>query len=181
MYTHFTKVLACALFGSALFYSSAWAVNKCTGPDGAVVFQDAPCAGKGEALTVRPASGAARAAPAPAGSGVEAPAKPQTEAQRIESNIAASQKERRLRDLTEREVPRADGAIRAHAQACKEEQDRLEQAKGRYVQNLYGKTDAAQKASEQAAAAARCDTKDRDLREWHARLKNECQQLGGCN
>lgn len=64
MYTHFTKVLACAMFGSALFCSSAWAVNKCTGPDGAVVFQDAPCAGKGEALTVRPASGTATTAPA---------------------------------------------------------------------------------------------------------------------
>lgn len=181
MYTHFTKVLACALFGSVLFYSSAWAVNKCTGPDGAVVFQDAPCAGKGEALTVRPASGTARAAPAPAGSGGgESAAKPQTEAQRIESNIAASQKERRLRDLTEREVPRADGAIRFHAQACEEEQARLEQAKGRYVQNLYGKTDAAQRAAEQAAAAGRCDIKDRELRERHAALKAECQQLGGC-
>jgi hypothetical protein len=38
----------------------AWAVNKCTGADGAVVFQDAPCQGKGEALTVRPASGKAQ-------------------------------------------------------------------------------------------------------------------------
>lgn len=43
------------------FSAPAWAVNKCTGPDGAVVFQDAPCAGKGETLTVRPASGAASA------------------------------------------------------------------------------------------------------------------------
>ncbi len=37
-----------------------WAVNKCTGPDGAVVFQDAPCAGKGEAVRIM---GAGRAAP----------------------------------------------------------------------------------------------------------------------
>lgn len=35
----------------------AWAVNKCTGPDGKTVFQDAPCAGKGEKIEVRPASG----------------------------------------------------------------------------------------------------------------------------
>lgn len=35
----------------------AWAVNKCTGPDGAVVFQDAPCAGKGESIAVKPAAG----------------------------------------------------------------------------------------------------------------------------
>lgn len=45
---------------TCLAVSPAWAVNKCTGADGAVVFQDAPCAGKGEALNVRPASGAAR-------------------------------------------------------------------------------------------------------------------------
>lgn len=37
----------------------AWAVNKCTGPDGKTVFQDAPCAGKGEKIEVRPASGSA--------------------------------------------------------------------------------------------------------------------------
>ena len=35
-----------------LAVSPAWAINKCTGPDGAVVFQDAPCAGKGEALRI---------------------------------------------------------------------------------------------------------------------------------
>lgn len=35
----------------------ATAVNKCTGPGGQITFQDTPCAGKGEALTVRPASG----------------------------------------------------------------------------------------------------------------------------
>lgn len=37
--------------------AQAWAVNKCTGPDGAVVFQDAPCDGKGEKLKISPASG----------------------------------------------------------------------------------------------------------------------------
>lgn len=159
--------------------SPAWAVNKCTGPDGAVVFQDAPCAGKGEALNVRPASGAARPLAPVAGPDGQ-PVKPKTEAQRIEEKVAASQKERRLRDLTVRDVPNAEYAIRAHAQACKEEQEKLEEAKGRYVQNLYGKTDAAQRAAEQAAAAARCDTKDRELRERAAILKAECQQIGGC-
>lgn len=54
-----------ALAAIALAVSPAWAINKCTGPDGSVVFQDAPCAGKGEALKVSPASG--HAAPAAAG------------------------------------------------------------------------------------------------------------------
>lgn len=103
-----------------------------------------------------------------------------TEAQRIEEGIAASQKDRRLRELNEREVPGAENAIRANLAACEEEQRRLEMAKGRYVQNLYGKTDAAQRAAEQAAAASRCDTKDRELRERAAALRGECQKLGGC-
>ena len=46
---------------------AAWAVNKCTGADGKVVFQDAPCAdGKGQKMDIRPASGSAGASPAEA-------------------------------------------------------------------------------------------------------------------
>jgi hypothetical protein len=45
----------------ALTTAPSWAVNKCTGPDGRVQFQDAPCTGTGEAITVRPASGNASA------------------------------------------------------------------------------------------------------------------------
>lgn len=51
----FQLALAAAAIGAAS--SGAWAVNKCTGPDGTVVFQDAPCTGKGESITVRPATG----------------------------------------------------------------------------------------------------------------------------
>ena len=39
------------------FSAPAWAVNKCTGADGKLTFQDAPCADKGEKIEVRPASG----------------------------------------------------------------------------------------------------------------------------
>lgn len=46
-----------AVVAAALLVSPAWAVNKCTGPDGGVVFQDAPCAGKVEVLKVSPAMG----------------------------------------------------------------------------------------------------------------------------
>jgi hypothetical protein len=159
----------------AFAVSPAWAVNKCTGPDGKVVFQDAHCAGKGETITVRPASGAgsAQSAGGTLGSG-------QTEAQRIEANVSASQKERRLRDLTQRELPSADAAIENHLQACKDEQARIESGKFAYVQNLYGKTHAAQVAAEQAAAAARCDTKDRELRAQAQRVRKQCTDLGGC-
>lgn len=48
-------LLAAALLATA---APTWAVQKCTGPDGKVTFQDAPCAGgTGEKLNIRPASG----------------------------------------------------------------------------------------------------------------------------
>lgn len=65
MHTH--AILLAALLAA----SPAWAINKCTGADGKVVYQDAPCEGKGEKIEVRPASGPARSAP---------PAAPQTPA-----------------------------------------------------------------------------------------------------
>ena len=34
----------------------AWAIHKCTGTDGKLSFQDAPCAGEGEKIEVRPAT-----------------------------------------------------------------------------------------------------------------------------
>ena len=44
----------------------AWAVNKCTGPDGKLTFQDAACAGKGEKIEVRPNAGLEFPKPLPA-------------------------------------------------------------------------------------------------------------------
>lgn len=44
------KVVMCVTL--AIWCSHAAAVNKCTGPDGKVVFQDAPCEGKGETVKV---------------------------------------------------------------------------------------------------------------------------------
>lgn len=158
----------------------AQAINKCTDPTGAVVYQDAPCAGKGVTINPKPASGPSSAAPVSAAAQTNDGGGPKSEAARLEANIAKSQKERRLRELQEHEVPRAESMITRHAEACKAEQAAFESRKGRYVQNLYGKTDAAQTASEQAAAAARCDTKDRELREAAMRIKGQCIALGGC-
>ena len=171
--TRLVTAFAAATF--SLVPLGAAAVNKCTGPDGKVAFQDTPCAGKGETITVRPSNGAAPSQPAGAAQGAR-----QTEAQRIEANVAASQKERRLRELTQREVPAADAAIGSHLQACQEEQMRIGSGKFAYVQNLYGKTHAAQVAAEQAAAASQCDTRDRELRAQAQRVRKQCIDLGGC-
>lgn len=63
---------------AALLAAPAWAIHKCTRPDGRVTFQDTPCAGQGEKIEVRPASGPARmaapaAAPQPPGASDRAP------------------------------------------------------------------------------------------------------------
>ncbi|TAG44302.1 MAG: DUF4124 domain-containing protein [Betaproteobacteria bacterium] len=59
------KTVICAAALLALCVP-AMAINKCTGADGQTTFQDAPCAGKGEAIKVRPGSGNAPAVAMPA-------------------------------------------------------------------------------------------------------------------
>lgn len=170
----------------AALCTPVWAINKCTGPDGKVAFQDAPCAGKGEALVVKPASGrgvaaaAQAAAPAPGAPSPVPATQPMTEAQRIDAQVVASQRERHLRDIETLFVPQAVAAVDMHRRGCEQEQKDLAAGQYRYVQNLYGKTHAAQMASEMAAASARCDTRDRELKEQLEALKSECSALGGC-
>lgn len=168
----------------------SWAINKCINEWGRPVFQDAPCPqGRGGAIEVRPAAGPALAPPpappragasqAAAAASASAPA-PMTEAQRIEAQIAQSQRERRRRDLQERIVPVAESQLLEHRAACKARQEALERSQHAYVQNLWGKTHSAQMASEMAANAAMCDTKERELKEALDVARRECVQLGGC-
>ncbi len=162
----------------------AWAINKCTSPDGRTVFQDIPCEGKGQSVMVKPASGSSPAGPVAKDNEESptsgAPAKPMTNAQRIDAQVTASVKERRRRDLETIEVPQAAAAVDKHRRACEQAQARLAAGQYTYVQNLYGKTHAAQVASEIAATAARCDTEDRELKERLDATRKECTLLGGC-
>jgi hypothetical protein len=155
----------------------AAAINKCTGADGRVTFQDAACAGaKSERLDVRPASGNP-----PASSAAQAASSssnpPQTEAARLEGIISASQRARRSRDLKERLLPDAERDLREHRAGCEQKQKTLAAQQYIYRQNLYGKTHAAQIASEMAASAALCDTKGRELKERVDSLAKECATL----
>lgn len=90
---HVFRATALTLAVAALASDPAWAVNKCVGPDGAVVFQDAPCAGKGETLKVSPASG--HAAPASASEG----------AARAKAELAAVNRRADIRGAIERGEP----------------------------------------------------------------------------
>ncbi|ARU06325.1 hypothetical protein CCO03_18055 [Comamonas serinivorans] len=169
-----------ALTAVLLTASPSWAINQCIGANGKLVFQDTPCVqGRGGPIQVKPASGRAPLAMAPATT-ASSSAPAQTEADRLNASVAASQKERRKLSLERRGVPDADAAVFAHRDACRAEQARLEAEKRSAYNTLRGQVYASQKASEQAASAARCDTKDRELVNDHNTLLQECQALGGC-
>lgn len=167
------SLLAAAVL--AALCAPAGAINKCTGPDGKVAYQNEPCmTGKSEQLTVRPAP---VRAPLPQSASSSGKA-PMTEAQRIEAKVTQSQNERRKRDLEEIYVPQAEVAIERHRASCADKQSQLAAAQYQYKQNLYGKTHAAQVASEMAAAASACETRDRELGERLSALRKECETLG---
>jgi len=151
-----------------------WAVmHKCTQADGRIAYQDKPCEnGKGEAIDVRPATGVK-----PVQEAAVDGKKPPTEAERLEALVAQSQRERRRRDLEERLIPNTQTERVRHRYQCTEQQKSLQERQYAYKQNLYGKTHAAQIASEMAAAAALCDTRDRELGENLQKLHDECVAL----
>ena len=176
------RSLVCAALGLALV-APVWAINKCTGADGKVVFQDAPCiqGARAEELTVRPASGRApRAQPAVAGDPVSGASKPQTEAERIDAQVAASQKSRRKRELEERWVPDAQADIERSQAQCDKQLKELQAKKSSANNNLAGATYLASLANEMSAVTTQCDTKNRDLNKTLDSLRSECQSLGGC-
>lgn len=161
----------------------ALAINKCVGPDGKPVFQDAPCAGRGEAIVVKPSRGSSPAQPATAqqqpAPGVQGGA-PMTEAQRIESQIAQSQKERRKIELEARLVPEAYQAIGRHRAQCEAELRNLQNKKQLANNNLAGATWEGSISSEMTAIATRCDTRNRELTADYDRIRGECREMGGC-
>ena len=158
-----------------VFCAPTLAVNKCTGSDGKVSFQDAPCVGgKAERISVKPSNGVVLQ------TNNSAASKPQSEAQRLEAQVATSVKGRRLYDLENVDYPISLKLVAQHRRDCETEQAKLKAGQFSYVQNLYGKTHASQMASEMAAASARCDLKDRQLKEQADSVKAECLRFGGC-
>lgn len=174
------KTVICAAALLALCVP-AMAINKCTGPDGKVVFQDAACYGKSETLDVRPASGKDPvAAPSSSAAPAAGAARPGTEAQRIEAQIAASQGDRRKRELEQRLVPDAFAAINQQRTQCDGELKALQARKAYASNNLAGATWEASLSSEMTAIATRCGTRNTEVRDDHAALVKECRALGGC-
>ena len=143
----------------------AWAINKCTGADGKVVFQDAPCAGRGEAIDVRPASGhAPKAPPAPAATDAAqaTPAKPA----RKEGAFGATWQRRTY--LENRGIPDAEAALYTNKKSCEQKQANNNLAGATYLQSL---------AAEMQAAATMCDVRSRELNAELDAMKKELREL----
>lgn len=149
-----------------LVVSPVWAVNKCTGPDGKVVYQDAPCVGRGESLTVRPARGQ-DALPAP---GAAAPAYYQKEGQFGDSW-------QRRTFLENRGVAEARSALRNMLQRCEAKQRELAARKAQAANNLAGATWEQSISAEMQAAATTCDSQSRELRAQQDALEKELREL----
>lgn len=172
-----------AIFLSAALIAAApaWAINKCTGSDGKAVFQDAPCAGKGEEIVVRPASGHAPVAPtptaaAPAGTAAVAPAGATAAApQKKEGAFGESWQRRTF--LENRGVPDARAALQAHRNACDSKQRELSSQKSRANNNLAGATWLQSISTEMQAAATICEAKTRELQGNLEGLEKELRQL----
>jgi len=145
----------------------ALAVNRCTGPDGRVSFQDQPCAGQGGTIEVKPSTGKA---PATGPSGL-------TEAQRINAAIDRSAAARRLIDLDSLLIPRASQALDQSRARCASQRTALERSQYAYKQNLYGKTHAAQIASEIVQLTLDCDREDKELTRTLRSLEHERQRM----
>jgi len=152
------KLLASALL-AGLAALPAHAINKCTGPDGKIVYQDAPCAGKGEAITVRPASGTAPVATAPAGTNAQPAAA--VGGGRKEGAFGESWQRRTY--LENRGVPDARASLEAHKQACERKIRALEASKANANNNLAGATYMQSLSTQMQAEATMCDMRAREL------------------
>lgn len=151
-------ITACALAALA----PAWAIHKCKEADGKTVFQDAPCAGQGEKIEVRPASGSAPrtgATPAAAKEGV------------------FGEKWQRRSYLENRGVPDARAAIGNHQRQCESQQAALAGRKRLAANNLAGATLEQSISTEMQATATLCDSKSRELRAQLEALERELHAL----
>lgn len=156
----------------------AHAINKCTGADGKVVFQDAPCMGHGETIEVRPASGAApkpaASANTAAGAAAAAPAQAATPARK--ENVFGERWQRRTY-LENRGIPDARAAIDGHQADCAAQQAQLAAKKTRATNSLAGATWEESISGEMQAAATTCDTRARELRAELDSLQRELREL----
>lgn len=155
------RFAACALVLGC--WGPAWAINKCTATDGKVSFQDAPCAGDGEKIEVRPSiEGATPIQPGPA------PLK--------EGVFGASWQRKNY--LQTQGVPQARAAIERNQQACNASPEVVAQAGPLRRGTLAPGSMLAQQNSAAAATdKAACEARTGELRDQLKALEDELRAL----
>jgi len=158
------RYAACALALGFGFVAPAWAINKCTGADGKVAFQDAPCVGgQSEKIDVRPAmEGATPIAPA--------------QSTGKEGAFGASWQRKNY--LQNQGVPQARAAVERNQRECTAQPAEAVATTGPLRKSISPGT---QFAQELAATAAKsktaCEARTEELREQQRALEKELGTL----
>lgn len=166
-----TALLAALTIATA---TPAMAVYKCKDATGRIAFQERPCetsGATGKQIDIRPT---ANVAPAAAPS---AAAPPQTEVMRLRAQSELSKKEHRLRELTERELPAAQGRARKASTRCKNEMHAVGRQKVYANNNLAGATWEQSLSTEMHAIATQCSSEISLLNSEVDRLMMEKRML----
>lgn len=171
------------LAAAALAASPALAMYKCKDANGRTAFQERPCEStgtQGNQIEVRPAAVPAASAQATAAPTTDAP---QTEAERLRKLNERDRKQRRLKDLNDREISTAEGRIRSATNQCERRMGGAQHMKSYANNNLAGATWEQSLSTEMQAYATQCAAEqtrlnaalDRLLAE-KARLEQELSQ-----
>lgn len=151
-------VIAAAL----VIAGNAHAINRCIGPNGKAVFQDAPCTGQGGKIEVRPSTGTPPTPPPP-----NQAAKPKldsgTELRRIELETY----------LVKNKRDQVNGAN----QDCQNQLARLADSKKHATNNLAGAVYESSISSEMQSVATMCQSKTAQLRAELAELERELREI----
>ncbi|MFN4120858.1 DUF4124 domain-containing protein [Acidovorax sp.] len=164
------KSIRYAIYALALgFLAPAWAIHKCTDAQGKVSFQDAPCAGEGEKIEVRPAmQGATPITPAPAAAPTGGPGK----------EGAFGPTWQRKHYLQNQGIPQARAAVDRNQRECNAQPA---QAVAQSVPLRLSISSGTQFAQENAAAAGKkkedCEARAQELRNQLKALEDELANL----
>lgn len=143
--------------------SPAWAIHKCTDANGKVSFQDAPCAGEGRKIEVRPSTRGATPAQAPGSATTEG---------------AFGASWQRKNYLQNQGIPQARAAVERNQRECKATTEVIAQAGPLRRGTLPSGNQFAQDSADRAAQSrAACDARTQVLREQLQTLEKELAAL----
>lgn len=149
----------------------AHAVNKCTGANGKISFQDAPCAGQGGVIKVSPATGHSSSTTASTVGGVTD--KPQSETEK-QYQALRSERIRREKWLVMND---ARSAVTNAIAQCDKEQQQLIDSKAYSKNNLAGATRDVSISQEMTAAATACSNRVRAKEKELETAEKVCQEI----